>query len=69
MILFTKTYKFAVSTMEEVDGYVEQLLIDNPGAQLDEVKKKQIKTKNVEYIRTEVSLEFLNEGDFKRGEA
>lgn len=69
MILFTKTYKFAVSTMEEVDGYVEQLLIDNPGAQLDEVKKKQIKTKNVEYIRVEVVLEILNEGDFKRGEA
>lgn len=69
MILFTKTYKFAVDTMEQVDGYVNQLLAENPGAQLDEVKKKQIKTKNVEYTRVEVVLEILNEGDFKRGEA
>lgn len=69
MILFTKTYKFAVNTMEEVDRYVEELLRENPGAELDEVKKKQIRTKNVEYIRVEVVLEILNEADFKRGEA
>lgn len=68
MILFEKKFIFAVDTMEQGETQIQLLEQDNPGAMVTEVKKKFISTKQVEYYKFEVTLQFISEKKFKKGE-
>ena len=50
MILFTQTFEVAVETMMEAGEAVEEILLNNPGGKLVEVKQKVVETKEMEYI-------------------
>lgn len=68
MILFTQTFEVAVETMMEAGEAVEQILLNNPGGKLMEVKQKKIEAKEIEYIKVTVKLEFMSEKLYKKGE-
>lgn len=68
MILFTKTFEVAVETQQQVGEAVEQLLLDNPGGKLMEIKQKLIETKEMDYIKVTVKFEFVSEKAYKKGE-
>lgn len=68
MILFTQTFEVAVETMMEAGEAVEQILLDNPGGKLVEVKQKAVETKDIEYIKVTIKLEFMSEKRYKKGE-
>lgn len=68
MILFGRTFEVAVDTQKEVGEAVEQILLDNPGGKLMEVKQKLIEAKEVTYIKVTVRLEFMSEKLYKKGE-
>lgn len=69
MILFERKFIFAVDTIEQGEQLVNQLEKENVGGILSEVKKKFVKTKQVEYYKFEVTLQFVSEKEFKKGEA
>lgn len=69
MILFERKFIFAVDTIEQGEQLVNQLERENVGSMLSEVKKKFVKTKQVEYYKFEVTLQFVSEKEFKKGEA
>ena len=68
MILFTKTFEIAVDSMMEAGEAVEQILLDNPGGKLMEIKQKTIEAKDIEYIKVTIKLEFMSEKRYKKGE-
>lgn len=68
MILFTKTFEIAVDSMMEVGEAVEQILLDNPYGKLMEIKQKTVETKDIEYIKVTIKLEFMSEKRYKKGE-
>lgn len=68
MILFAQTFEVAVETMMEAGEAVEQILLDNPGGKLVEVKQKAVETKDIEYIKVTIKLEFMSEKRYKKGE-
>lgn len=68
MILFTKTFEIAVDSMMEAGEAVEQILLDNPGGKLMEIKQKTVETKDIEYIKVTIKLEFMSEKRYKKGE-
>lgn len=68
MILFTKTFEVAVDSMMEAGEAVEQILLDNPGGKLMEIKQKTVEAKDIEYIKVTIKLEFMSEKRYKKGE-
>lgn len=68
MILFTKTFEIAVDSMMEAGEAVEQILLDNPYGKLMEIKQKTVETKDIEYIKVTIKLEFMSEKRYKKGE-
>lgn len=68
MILFTKTFEVAVDSMMEAGEAVEQILLDNPGGKLMEIKQKTVEAKDIEYIKVIIKLEFMSEKRYKKGE-
>lgn len=68
MILFTKTFEIAVDSMMEAGEAVEQILLDNPGGKLMEIKQKAVEAKDIEYIKVTIKLEFMSEKRYKKGE-
>lgn len=68
MILFTKTFEVAVDSMMEAGEAVEQILLDNPGGKLMEIKQKTVETKDIEYIKVTIKLGFMSEKRYKKGE-
>lgn len=68
MILFTKTFEIAVDSMMEAGEAVEQILLDNPGGKLMEIKQKTVEAKDIEYIKVTIKLEFMSEKRYKKGE-
>ena len=68
MILFTQTFEVAVETMMEAGEAVEEILLNNPGGKLVEVKQKVVETKEVEYIKVSIKLEFVSEKLYKKGQ-
>ena len=68
MILFTQTFEVAVETMMEAGEAVEEILLNNPGGKLVEVKQKVVETKEMEYIKVSIKLEFVNEKLYKKGQ-
>ena len=68
MILFTQTFEVAVETMMEAGDAVEEILLNNPGGKLVEVKQKVVETKEMEYIKVSIKLEFVSEKLYKKGQ-
>lgn len=68
MLLFRKTFEFAVEDMVEAGEATEKLLLDNPGGKLVEVKKKYTECKEFDYYKITVTLEFASEKKYKKGE-
>ena len=68
MILFTQTFEVAVETMMEAGEAVEEILVNNPGGKLVEVKQKVVETKEMEYIKVSIKLEFVSEKLYKKGQ-
>ena len=68
MILFTQTFEVAVETMMEAGEAVEEILLNNPGGKLVEVKQKVVETKEMEYIKVSIKLEFVSEKLYKKGQ-
>ena len=68
MILFTQTFEVAVDDMKQAGEAVEEILLNNPGGKLVEVKQKVVETKDIEYIKITIKLEFVSEKLYKKGE-
>ena len=68
MILFTQTFEVAVDDMKQAGEAVEEILLNNPGGKLVEVKQKVVETKDMEYIKITIKLEFVSEKLYKKGE-
>ena len=68
MILFTQTFEVAVETMMEAGEAVEEILLNNHGGKLVEVKQKVVETKEMEYIKVSIKLEFVSEKLYKKGQ-
>ena len=68
MILFTQTFEVAVDDMRQAGEAVEEILLNNPGGKLVEVKQKVVETKDMEYIKITIKLEFVSEKLYKKGQ-
>ena len=68
MILFTQTFEVAVDDMKQAGEAVEEILLNNPGGKLVEVKQKVVETKDMEYIKITIKLEFVSEKLYKKGQ-
>ena len=68
MILFTQTFEVAVDDMRQAGEAVEEILLNNPGGKLVEVKQKVVETKEMEYIKVSIKLEFVSEKLYKKGQ-
>ena len=68
MIILTQRIEVAVETMMEAGEAVEEILLNNPGGKLVEVKQKVVETKEMEYIKVSIKLEFVSEKLYKKGQ-
>lgn len=66
MILFQKKFVVAVDSMNEAERVANELMQENPGSEICDVRKKIVKNKNVEYVHCEIVLELFSEQDYKK---
>lgn len=67
MILFQQKFVISVDSMTEVENMAHELRDQHPGSTICDVRKKVVKTKEMEYIHGEIVLEFLDEKLYKQG--
>lgn len=66
MILFQQKFIIAVDSMEEIEEKGLELQKEHPGSIICDVKKKIVKTKEMEYARGEITLQFVSEKVYKK---
>ena len=64
-MLISREFTMVCLTLEEAGEFVEQLLLENPGGKIIDIKKKFVETKNVDYYRLTLKLGFGSEKDFR----